>query len=47
MTKLEQLKYIDNFIDDKLDKEELRILVYDLINDESLRRSFRLFSQVN
>ena len=47
MTKLEQIKCIDNFIDDKLDKEELRILVYDLINDESLRRSFRLFSQVN
>jgi len=46
MTKIEQLNYIDKYIDDNMSKEELRILVYDLINDESLRRSFKLFSQV-
>lgn len=44
MDKLEQLKCIDSFIYDNMDKEELRALVYDLINDESLRRSFKLFS---
>ena len=47
MTKIEQLHYIDKYIDDNLSKEELRMLVYDLINDESLRRSFKMFSQVN
>ena len=46
MTKIEQLNYIDKYIGDDLSKDELRILVYDLINDESLRRSFRMFSQV-
>lgn len=46
MTKIEQLKTIDNYIDDKMSKDELRELVYDLINDESLVRSFRLFSAV-
>ncbi len=46
MTKIEQLHYIDKYIDDSMSKEELRMLVYDLINDESLRRSFKLFSQV-
>jgi len=46
MTKIEQLQYIDKYIGDDLSKDELRILVYDLINDESLRRSFRMFSQV-
>jgi hypothetical protein len=46
MTKIEHLKCIDNYIDDKMSKEDLRALVYDLINDESLIRSFRLFSTV-
>ena len=46
MTKIEQLQYIDKYIDDNLSKDELRMLVYDLINDESLRRSFKMFSQV-
>ena len=46
MTKIEQLNYIDKYIGNDLSKDELRILVYDLINDESLRRSFRMFSQV-
>ena len=44
MTKIEQLKCIDNFIGDNMDKEELRTLVMELISDESLIRSFRLFS---
>ncbi|MEE4256091.1 MAG: hypothetical protein V2I47_03555 [Bacteroidales bacterium] len=47
MTKIEQLKYIDAYIDDSLSKEELRKLVYELISDESLRRSFKMFSQLN
>ena len=47
MTKFEQLHYIDNYIDDNLSKDELRMLVYDLISDESLRRSFKMFSQEN
>ncbi len=47
MTKLEQLHYIDKYIDDDLSKDELRALVYNLISDESLRRSFKLFSQEN
>ncbi len=47
MTKLDQLRYIDKYIDDDLSKDELRMLVYDLISDESLRRSFKLFSQDN
>ena len=46
MTKIEQLHYIDKYIDDNLSKDELRMLVYDLINDEGLRRSFKMFSQV-
>ncbi|MEN8224793.1 MAG: hypothetical protein ABFS05_05475 [Bacteroidota bacterium] len=44
MNKFEQLEYIDNYIADNMSKEELRALVYDLINDESLIRSFRMFS---
>ncbi len=46
MTKIEQLQYIDKYIGDDLSKDELRMLVFDLINDESLRRSFKMFSQV-
>lgn len=46
MTKIEQLKTIDSYIDDKMSKDELRQLVCELINDESLVRSFRLFSAV-
>ena len=46
MTKIEQLETIDNYIDDKMSKDELRQLVCELINDESLVRSFRLFSAV-
>ncbi|MDT8394560.1 MAG: hypothetical protein RQ761_12005 [Bacteroidales bacterium] len=46
MTKIEQLRTIDNYIDDKMSKDELRELVCELINDESLVRSFRLFSAV-
>lgn len=47
MTKIEQLKYIDAYIDDDLSKDELRKLVYELISDESLRRSFKMFSNKN
>ncbi len=47
MTKIEQLRYIDRYIDDNMSKEELRKLVYELITDDSLMRSFRLFSQLN
>lgn len=44
MEKLEQLRYIDNFILDSLDKNELRNLVYQLLEDDSLRRSFKMFT---
>jgi hypothetical protein len=43
MTKTEQLKCIDNFVYDNMDKDELRNLVFDLLEDESLLRSFKLF----
>jgi len=46
MNKLEQLECIDNYIADKMSKEELRALIYDLITDDSLIRSFRLFKSV-
>lgn len=44
--KLDQLQYIDRFLYDKLSKDELRSLVYELINDESLFRSFRLYTSM-
>jgi len=47
MTKIEQLRYIDKYIDNNLTEDELRSLIYELINDDSLRRSFKMFSQVN
>jgi len=47
MTKIEQLHYIDKYIDDNLSEDELRQLVYELITNDSLRRSFRMFSQPN
>ena len=47
MTKIEQLRYIDEYIDDNLSENELRELIYELINNDSLRRSFKMFSQVN
>ena len=46
MTKIEQLRCIDNYIDDNMSKEELRELIYELISNESLIRSFRMFSSV-
>jgi len=46
MKKSEQLRYIDEFIFDELDKEELRQLVYQLLQDESLLRSFRLYASM-
>jgi hypothetical protein len=46
MTKIEQLNYIDKYIDNNLNENELRELVYELINNDSLRRSFKMFSQV-
>lgn len=42
MEKLDQLKYIDRFLYDNLSKDELRTLIYKLLKDESLFRSFRL-----
>ena len=45
MTKIEHLSYIDKYIDNNLSEVELRQLVYELINNESLRRSFKMFSQ--
>jgi hypothetical protein len=42
MKKTEQLKYIDQFLVDQLDKEGLRDLICHLIQDESLKRNFRL-----
>ena len=46
MEKLDQLQYIDRFLYDNLNKEELRALVYELLKDESLFRSFRLYSSM-
>lgn len=46
MNKIEQLECIDNYISDKMSKDELRALVYEMIKDESLIRSFRMFSTV-
>lgn len=46
MEKIEQLQYIDNFIFDNLDKKELRELVYELLNDECLFRSFQLYNSM-
>jgi hypothetical protein len=43
MTKIEQLQRIDSFVYDNMDKVELRNLVCDLLEDESLLRSFKLF----
>jgi len=45
-TKLEQLQFIDKFLYDNLSKEELRLLVYELLNDENLSRSFRLYASM-
>jgi len=42
MTKSEQLWYIDNFLIDNLNREELRKLVAQLLKDETLLRNFRL-----
>ncbi len=42
-SKIEELQYIDNFIDGNMDKAQLRDLVYELLVDESLLRSFKLF----
>ncbi len=41
--KIEELQYIDNFIYDNMDKVQLRNLVYELLVDDSLLRSFKLF----
>ena len=46
MEKMDQLNYIDEFIYDNLSKEELRVLVYELLTDESLFRSFRLYTSM-
>jgi hypothetical protein len=42
-SKIEELQYIDNFIYDNMDKVQLRNLVYELLVDDSLLRSFKLF----
>jgi len=44
MNKFEQLECIEDYISDNMNKEELRVLIYNLIKDDSLIRSFRLFS---
>ena len=46
MTNSEKLNYIDDFIFDKLNEEQLRDLVYQLLQDESLLRSFRLYTSM-
>lgn len=46
MTNSEKLRYIDDFIFDNLNEEELRDLVYQLLQDESLLRSFRLYTSM-
>lgn len=46
MNKRDQLDYIDRFLYDDLCKEELRELIYELLNDESLFRNFRLYSEL-
>jgi hypothetical protein len=47
MTKIDHLSYIDKYIDDNLSEDELRKLVYELITNDSLRRSFKMFSQIS
>jgi hypothetical protein len=42
-SKIEELQYIDNYIYDNMDKVQLRNLVYELLVDDSLLRSFKLF----
>ena len=46
MNKLDQLQYVDRFLYDDLSKDELRALVYELLSDESLFRSFRLYTSM-
>jgi hypothetical protein len=46
MTKIEQLNYIDRFHYDNLSKDELRMLILEMLQDDSLFRSFRLFAPV-
>lgn len=44
MTKIEQLNYIDRFHYDNLSKDELRMLILEMLQDESMFRSFRFFA---
>lgn len=43
---VDKLEFIDRFLYDELSKDELRELVYRLLKDESLFRSFRLYSSM-
>lgn len=44
MKKKDQLSYIDDFLVDKMSKRELRMLVFQLLKDETLLRNFRLYT---
>jgi hypothetical protein len=46
MDKIDQLKFIDEFLYDNLSKDELRALVSELLTDKSLFRSFRLYASM-
>ena len=46
MKKSEQLKYIDRFLDGKMEKKEIRRLISDLLHDETLLRNFRLHTSM-
>ena len=46
MKKSEQLKYIDRFLDGKMEKRELRKLVRQLLHDERLLRNFRVHASM-
>ncbi len=46
MKKSDQLKYVDQFLDGKMNKAELRKLVSHLLHDEGLLRNFRLHTSM-
>ncbi len=46
MKKSDQLTCIDNFLIDKMDKDELRMLVHQLLHDENLLKNFRLYTSM-
>ena len=43
---LDMLEFIDRFLYDELSKDELRELIFRLLKDENLFRSFRFYSSM-